>query len=230
MQKTVSDLQNTDAERMILASILLDNNVIYELTPILKPDMFFSSQFRLVYESILSMTATQEPIDLATLTQYLKRQGTLEKIGGISAVTAIAGSTFTAANVKHYAGIVADYYKRRQIYAIAAEMADMAGKADDVNTAIANLSQKLSTVALGQNNTVSGMFDTCLKTTNWILGRAEAQCPGIMSGVAPLDIALRGWQRKDLIILAARPSMGKTALSQTFALSAAKRGQKVWLC
>ena len=224
---SLTDLQNTDAERMILSSVLLDPDSLYELMPILEPDMFYSQQYRLVYNALLSMAALSTPIDMVTLTQYLKSQGLLEKVGGISAIAAIAGATYTATHIKHYAQNVASYYRRRQLLALCEEMADMTVKSDDTDAITANLSLRLTAICTGKSQTISNMHDTCLNMLNWLTERADAKCPGIMSGIAPLDVALHGWQRKDLIILAARPSMGKTALCQTFAVSAAKHGQKV---
>lgn len=223
-----SKLHNAQAEQMTLSSVFIEPHCIYELATVLRPEMFYGQQRRGIYASLLEMAEGDTPIDIATVVEYLRKQGKLDKVGGVAAVTSIAGLSPTAANVLHYAGIVRDYYRRRELVAIGDELCDAAQNADSVEDKLADFQNRLASVAAGDtNNTVRPMRDTCMQILKWMDERSTGEFTGILSGIAPIDILLRGWQKTELIIIAARPSMGKTALSQTFAVNAAMRGKSV---
>lgn len=218
-----SAMHDTEAEKMILACVLFRPACIFELEA-LRPEAFYSQHNRLIFENMQEMAGSNKGIDIATLASHMQDNGSLAKVGGLSAITMLGLMTPTAAYLSQYVDIVQAMHKRREMALLGQELVTMAGNGDMDTSA---LQGKLARLEAGSSGEILPMKETCLRLAEWIDERAKNEFTGIMTGIAPVDVALHGWQKKNLVILAARPAMGKTSMAQTFALSAAKKGKTV---
>lgn len=217
-------LANVDAEREVLGAVFRKPGKIYDLATRLKPEDFYRSSHRVLYETLLAMSLAKVPIDIVSVTETLRQSGKLEAAGGVVAVTAVAGCAVTAANMAHHAAVVADYARRRRAVELANEIKQAAeDEANGLNPA--EFQAKLATLALGDANTVKPLSENLVEFCAWLENLAANV--GIRTGLTALDDLTGEWRPSDLVIIAARPGMGKTALGVTCAVNAVKAGKKV---
>lgn len=221
---------NLDAERSVLGAILIDKDAIINVAEILKPEYFYDSQHSQIYDAIQSLYEKRQPIDVVTLSDQLKRQKKLTAIGGASALVELSNSVSTAANVVHYAKIVKDLAIKREIISLSSELATLAfdeGKetVDVVNEAEQRIFQ------LSQNNTQRAFIPIKQALAESFerldeLQRNSGELRGVPTGFHDVDNVLAGMQKSNLLILAARPGVGKTAFSLNIAQHAAVVAKK----
>ncbi len=211
--------QNIDAERSTLGSMLLEKEAIERGAELLKPDDFYREAHRVVYEVILHLTNKGEPIDIITVSEELTRRNMLDKIGGIGYLTALANAVPTAANIEYYAKIVAEKSLLRSIISVATNIVGMGYEGteevdmilDEAEKQIFQITQKRNTKGfVSLRNILIETFERIEQ-----LYESKGGVTGLPTGFSDLDRMTAGLQPSDLIILAARPSMGKT----TFALN-----------
>ena len=216
---------NLDAERSVLGAILIDKDAIINCAELLKPEFFYDQQHAGIYEAIQALYEKRQPIDVVTLSDQLKRNKKLTSVGGASTLVELSNGVSTAANVAHYAKIVKDMAIKREIISMSAELATLAfdeskETVDVVNSAeqrIFELSQNSTTQAfIPIKQTLADSFERLDE-----LQRNSGELRGIPTGFADLDTVLAGFQKSNLIILAARPGIGKTAFSLNMAQYAA---------
>lgn len=221
--------QNLEAEQSVLGAMLIDSEAVVKVSEIIRPDDFYRDAHRHVYEAILSLNERNEAVDLITLTEELKQRGYLDQIGGAVYVAGLANSVPTAANVEFYARIVEEKALLRKLINTATRIAALGYEseeepADLIDTAekmIFELSQRRSRTAFSVlKNILMQTFDKIED-----LYKNKGQITGVPSGFTDLDRLTSGFQPSDLIIVAARPSMGKTALCLNIAQFAAVRHQ-----
>jgi replicative DNA helicase len=219
--------QNVEAEAGVLGSLLIDPEAISEVADFLKPEMFYREAHRATYQAIQDLYEAGEPADLITLTDELARRGKLDTIGGISYVSSLANQVPTSANVVYYARIVErTYYLRRIIWA-AGQMAAVAYNEPDAWAALDAAEQLLFDIrrTFSGDRTLmtmpEGLSDAMERLDALIEGRQELT--GIPTGLRELDRMTSGLQKSDLIILGARPAVGKSSLMLTMASNAAIR-------
>jgi replicative DNA helicase len=214
--------QNIEAERSTLGSMLLDKEAIYKGSEILKPDDFYREAHRVIFEVVAHLANKGEPVDIITVSEELKQRNMLDKIGGIAYLTTLANSVPTAANIEHYARIVEEKSILRAVITAASNIVAMgyAGTEeisvilDDAEKQIFQISQKRNVKGfVSLKNILIETFERIEK-----IYESKGGVTGVSSGFADLDRMTAGLQPSDLIILAARPSMGKT----TFALNIAR--------
>lgn len=221
---------NADAEAAVLSAVFQDNELIVDLGDALSPDDFYRQSNRQVYAMMRQMASEHKPIDLVTLTSRLKEAGHLEKIGGITYVTKIANASPTAANVMYHADLVADCAKRRKLIEIALEAQQRASEGtDDTNVVLDDMQQKITeTMLRSKAGDIESTKDLVMSVEDWFDHRISlGENTGVPSGFGDIDAITHGWQPGDLIVLAARPSMGKTALAVNFGVNACKKGKAV---
>lgn len=223
MEQQMYDLE---AERSVLGSVLIKPDIMYDVMDKLRADDFYRQQHRLTFLTLAVMTQKKIPIDLVSIVEQLKADGNLDKVGGIPFVTALGNVTPTAANVMHHADIVLQYSKRRQMMAVADELRAAAMNLSDEPDTDA-VQEKLTKISMHDDSDIMTMSENILAFSEWLNHRMETAGAGVMSGFASLDLITHGWQMDSLHILAARPSMGKTALALNFAANAAKKGKHV---
>lgn len=224
--------QDLDAEQSVLGALMLSKDAIAAVAGKLKPDYFYKDAHKHIYEAMLSLNEKMEPVDLVTISAELKKKDMLDKIGGRAYIADIVNAVPSAANVEHYANIIHEKALLRLLISSSGEMIkDAYEEQEEVETILGNAQKTIMNltkesvdndlVPLG--NVVSSVWDTINETFG-----SEDQVIGTPTGYKDLDEMTSGFQPADLIILAARPSMGKTALALNFAMNASLHyGKKV---
>lgn len=213
--KTRQMPQHLAAEKAVLSCVIVDDKAASEIFAALEPDDFFSRTHAVIYEAMRSIAFKNIPVDLVTIVQQLEEMGELGDVGGVGYLTEIAGEMPSAANFKHYVGIVKKNAKLRKIIGIGNKMIDLAYTGDPDDTVL-NTAEKEIFELSGEND--SGEVKDIRTATNNVLDRLEklAADPkamrGIPTGFAGLNRRLNGLQRSDLILIAARPGQGKTSI------------------
>jgi replicative DNA helicase len=210
--------QNLEAEQSVLGCVLIDQEAITKIADILKPDDFYKSDHRKIFESILDLYEKRQPLDILGVTSRLQEKKDLEDVGGRSYITTLANSVATASHVVSYAKIVQKKSTLRRLINTATEIVHLGhqGEAEDVDVILDKAESKLFGVSqkfLKQKFTP--LKDLLADTFERIdeMHRESGTMRGIPTGFTDLDNMLAGLQRSDLVILASRPSMGKTTLA-----------------
>ena len=217
--------QNLDSERAVLGSIMLKPDGMNDIIDIIGPDSFYAEKHRFVFQAMLGLFAKSEPIDLLSLSSKLKEKKKLDQIGGSSYLTELVSSVPSAANIKHYANIIQKKAVMRGLLEVSNQIGEL-GYADDKDLEVI-LDEAEKKVFAVTNAPVGQKFISIKQTLGEVWERLETlneksgDMRGIPTGFKDLDEHLAGLQRSDLIILAARPSMGKTALALDIARQAA---------
>jgi replicative DNA helicase len=221
--------QATDVEQSVLGAMLIEREAIPRAVEILPPSSFYLGKHQRVYNAVLSLFERGNPVDLITLTEELRRRGELEDIGGAYYLTELTTRVASAANVEYHARIIAEKSLLRQMIET---MTELVGEAYDPGADAFELMDraegdifKISDSQLRKSaSSITEVIKETLQQLEAIHGR-EGGITGVPSGFTRLDDMTSGWQRSDLIIIAARPSMGKTALSLACARNAALHTQ-----
>ncbi|MGL5652450.1 MAG: replicative DNA helicase [Paraclostridium sp.] len=219
---------SVESEQSILGSILLDKEAIITVTETIKPEDFYKEAHKIIYECMMKLNNKNEPIDLITLTEELKKQGHLEDIGGISYITSLSTIVPTTSNVKYYADIVKEKSVLRKLIRVSNDILnlgyDSSIKVEDIlekaEKRIFDISQEKSSEDFQTINSV--LMDTYDMIEK--LYTSKEDITGITTGFDDLNKKTNGLQRTDLILVAARPAMGKTALSLNLVQNAALKG------
>lgn len=214
-----------DAETSVLGALLLDRDAVIAVSQVVKPEHFYDPRHTKIYEAILELYESREPIDVLTVTERLRRNKTLEGVGGTAYLGDLVNSVPTAAHVEHYGKIVKDHSLKRMVMTIATRLAELSF--DDSTTAfdlldqaeqnIFSLTQQhLTRSFMSVRDVLSESFDRLDE-----LHKKPGELRGVPSGFSGLDNLLAGFQASNLIILAARPGIGKTAFALNIAQSIA---------
>ncbi|MGB2678139.1 MAG: replicative DNA helicase [Candidatus Acidiferrum sp.] len=219
---------NLDAERCILGAILLDNNALNTAIEALKPDDFFIPQHRSIFNQMMALGEAQHAIDLVTLTEELHRRGELESSGGAPYLASLVDGVPRVSNVEHYARIVKEKAMLRNLIHATHNIQQHAFDGEDGADTILDNAES-SIFALAEDRVKAGLlpikdivrdnFERLEK-----IFREGKSVTGISTGYGELDKLLSGLQPSELIILAGRPSQGKTALALNMAENIAIRG------
>ncbi|NND72125.1 MAG: replicative DNA helicase [Rhodothermales bacterium] len=217
--------QALDVEQSVLGAMLLEREAIPKVIEILPPNSFYSDRHRRIYSAILNLFERSNPVDLVTLTEELKRRKELDKVGGAYYLTDLTTRVATSANVEYHSRIIAEKSLLRMLIET---MTDHVKQAFDPSTDAFELldhaESELFRISDTQLRRPAASMDYVLKETlanlEAIHGQ-EAGITGVPTGFRALDSITGGWQNSDLIIVAARPSMGKTAFSLATARNAA---------
>ncbi|RPH36468.1 MAG: replicative DNA helicase, partial [Chloroflexi bacterium] len=222
--------QSVEAEQSVLGSILIDPEAILKVGDFLHGADFYRPQHADIYGAMLALHTQREPIDLVTLGDELTRHDKLEGVGGPAYLATLMNAVPTAVHVEHYGRIVEQKAVLRNLIAAAGRIAAVGyEEANDTAAAIDRAESILFEIS--QRRTVAG-FETLATLLGQAYDRLEylhehrGQILGIPTGLAGLDTLLGGFQPSDLVILAARPSVGKTSLALNVALHAAVHEQK----
>jgi len=217
--------QNIDSERALLGSIMLKPEAVYDIMDIVTAESFYSEKHRTIFKAMMELFGKSEPIDLLSLSSRLKEKKHLDQIGGSTYLTEMVNSVPSAANIEHYAKIVRKKYILRNLIDVADHVSELGyDEGEDVETLLDSAEKKIFAVT---NSGVARKF-TQLKESlaeAWErldrLHNSKEELRGVPTGFSALDEKLSGFQKSDLIILAARPSMGKTSLALDIARQAA---------
>jgi len=219
-----------EAEKAVLSALLLDNATIHAIYTELKPDDFYHPVHRQLYAAMLALTQENQPVDLHTLADWLKVQSQLDAVGGPMFLAELADYEATAANVVHHARIVRDKAVKRRLIATATEIVELGfDEGDRADRLLDQAESRIFEISSDQaRETFRPLHAEMQRTFDYvdaIMGRG-GELTGVPTGFKELNDKTGGLQRGDLIIIAARPSMGKTALALNIARNAAVLHQK----
>lgn len=209
--------QNIEAEMSVLGSLMLDKNAIIKIADLVRSDDFYKDSHRLIYETMLELYEDREPIDVLSLSNKLEEKKQLEEIGGSSYLTDLINTVPSASNIIHYAKVVQKKSLLRKLIGAAAEILELGyEEAEDVEKILDEAEQKLFQVSQKYVKADFVPLKTYLESAfNRIdeLHKGDRDMRGVPTGFHDLDNILAGFQKSDLIILASRPSIGKTSLA-----------------
>lgn len=207
--------QNLEAEASVLGAILLDNEAAWSVARFLKAEHFYKTAHRTIYATILELIEARKPVDLVILKDELGRKGQLEAAGGPAYLAQLVETVPTAANAEHYAKLVRDRALLRGLIATATEIVRDAYQADGPAERLIDAAEKKFFEATGRRveSTSFEIRDILIEEMNRI--EAGQSMRGLMSHLVDLDRLTNGFKPAELVILAARPSMGKTSLCTT---------------
>ena len=209
---------NLEAEAAILGCIIIDGDIQSELLETLKEDDFYQESNRLVYDAMKKVYAARKPVDVVTLTDMLERDGTLERAGGLQRITELAEVTPSSANYKQYFEIVRRDAIRRSLIRAAKGIIEVSTEGGEARDAVAYAEKQVYDISKQEDNSqLAGLSDGVV--IRQVLGKFEDiqsdpnAFRGLETGFKHLDRITNGLQKSDLIVIAARPGMGKTSLS-----------------
>ncbi|MBS3784466.1 MAG: replicative DNA helicase [Anaerolineae bacterium] len=222
---------NIEAEEAVLGSLLIDPEALFRVSPFLKPDDFYIRKNSWIYETILRLHERREPIDFVTVCDELERQDRLEEIGGAAYVTHLINAVPSAIHVEAYGHIVEQDAIRRRLINAASRIAQLAYQEDQeidqtvdrAEQALFSISERRITRDLAP---VQEVIRSYYDRIEYLYDHQDEPL-GVPTGFVDLDRLLGGLQRSDLILIAARPSVGKTSLGISVARHAADLGQHV---
>ncbi len=208
-------IQNIDAEISVLGAMILNNEVIDAVIPLLNAEHFVSAAHRKIYEAVMALHAENQAVDLVTLPDELKRRGALDPVGGVAYISTLIDRVPAAANAEHYAGIVREKAITRDLLAAAREIFDSASRGDVQSRELLDEAQSriFHIAESGMSGSVTPMKDALKAAFEMIDKGREGMLTGLATGFTALDELTSGFQKGELIILAGRPSMGKTSLA-----------------
>ena len=219
-----------EAEQSVLGAMLLDKDAIAKAIDILVVDDFYREAHRIIFDAVVTLYNRAEPVDLIMVTELLRQKNALESVGGASYISSLANMVPTAANAEYYASIVKDKSIYRALVNAGNQISSMGFESgqdveqtmDRAQQLIFNISQK------GRIKTIDDMNTVLMRTFDRIerLYETKGAVTGVPTGFTEMDRMLSGLQPSELIIIAARPSMGKTALALNIATHVALNDKK----
>lgn len=213
--------QALDLEQAVLGALMVEKQAILDIQGLLVPESFYDDRHQIIYQAILELSSRIEPIDLYTVANQLSRMGELDRVGGASYLAQLTQKVGSAAHVDFHAKIVAQKYVQRLLITASTEIQEQSFDEDQDVTQLLDFAEgEIFKIAEGNiKRDVQRSRDIVSKAIQMI--EEAAQKPdglsGVPSGFTDLDRLTLGWQRSDLVIIAARPSMGKTAFVLTLA-------------
>lgn len=210
-----------EAETSVLGCVLIDRNALVDVVDKLLPDMFYEPRHSLIFEAVQQLYTDRAPVDVVTVADKLKEGKNLKKVGGNGYLAELAANVPTSAHAEKYADIVRGYFIKRQMVSLAGDLSEMAleeggsiaSMLDKAERSVFSLSQKsIKRDFVAIREALSESFDRLDE-----LQRSGGGLRGVPTGFTDLDAALAGMQESNLLILAARPGVGKTTLALNLA-------------
>lgn len=207
--------QALELEEAVLGALMLEKDALSAIADILKPEAFYKDGHRVIYEAILFLFNDSQPVDLLTVTAQLRKDGTLEVAGGAYAVTALTTKVNSAANVEYHCRIIIEMAIKRELIRVSGEIqtkafeetTDVFELLDQTESALFDISEQNIRKNYADMKTIMSEALTELEARQ----KHKDGLTGVPSGFSALDRVTSGWQKSDLVIIAARPGMGKTA-------------------
>ena len=222
---------NLDAEKCVLGAILINNNAFNQAAEVVDSGDFFRDAHRRIFEKIVSLTDRGQPVDLVTLTDDLTRSGEIDEVGGPAYISALTDGVPRSANVEYYARIVKEKSTLRRLITSANEVLSRAYDAEeDADLQLDEAERSIFQIAEGRLRAGFVQLGTLVDSSYQTLEMLQEQrglITGVPSGFRDLDELTSGFQKSDLVIIAARPSMGKTSFVLNIALNAALEGKSI---
>ncbi|MFY0643631.1 MAG: replicative DNA helicase [Bacteroidia bacterium] len=222
--------QARDLEEAVLGALMLDKAAIEKVLGYLKKEAFYVDAHQKIYETIVQLATETKPVDILTVTEQLRKNGALDEVGGAYYITQLANRVSSAANIEYHAHIVIQKHIQRQLITVAGDIGQKAF--EETSDAFELLDESEKRLFEIKNESMTKSYDDVRDLINKAIKEIEGLktdvegLTGVASGFTELDRITAGWQRSDLIILAARPGMGKTAFVLSMARNAAVLAQK----
>lgn len=219
--------QNLEAEKAVLGSIMLRPGSLFEITDALSAESFYAEKHRIIYNAMVELSLKNEPIDFLSLSTRLKEKKLLDSVGGSSYLTELANLVPSSANIKHYAQSVQKKYILRSLIEAADHISELGMRdgEDDIEEVLNEAEKRIMGVSSPKTQNFVAIKDVLPEIFEQInnLHESKDNLRGVPTGFPALDQKLSGFQKSDLIILAARPSVGKTTLALDIARLAATK-------
>jgi len=213
--------QAIDMEEAVLGAVMLESDAVITVIDLLKEGCFYKEANRKIFDAVRSLSTKEMPVDLYTVTEELRSKGDLDIVGGPVYLAQLTAKVVSAANVEYHARIVAQKFIQRELIRVATTMQAMAyDDSYDITDLLDKSENDLFQIAEGNVKREILPIDTVIRKAIEEMeeaGRQEDGLVGVPSGFSKLDRLTSGWQKSDLAIIAARPSMGKTAFALTMA-------------
>lgn len=218
--------QARDLEEAVLGAVMIEQDAINDVIDILKDETFYVDAHQRIWRAIRMLYQSQIPVDLLTVTEQLKKNGDLDSAGGPFYIAQLTNKVGSAANVEYHARIMAEKFIQRQLISSSTEVIKEAYEdTTDVFELLDKAEKNLFSIAENnlkrQSEDISSLLLTELRDLDTRMKNSDDHLNGVPSGFIELDRATGGWQKSDLVILAARPAMGKTAFTLALARNAA---------
>lgn len=214
--------QAPELEEVVLGALMIESDAYSQVSDILKPESFYEHRHQLLYRAITTLALQQKPIDILTVTEQLRSTGDLEEAGGPFYITQLSGKVASSAHIEYHARIIAQKHLARELITYTSTIQTKAfDETQDVDDLMQEAEGKLFEISQQNMKKDYTQIDPVIQDAYEMLQKAAARTDGLSgleSGFHALDKMTSGWQNSDLIIIAARPAMGKTA----FVLSMAK--------
>ena len=221
---------SVEAEQALLGAVLFKNNALHLVVDMIRPTDFYLPAHQLIFNAFLDLYRKNHPVDLVTVMEILRARGELEKAGGAGYLADLSAAMLTAANAENYAQLVRDRALQRSLIDVCSEIIGKSYQAPDVESLLDESEQAVMAISGRAGDKVfssSGeMVHKVMDELTERLGKA-GHLTGVDTGYTKLNEMTAGFQPSDLIIIAARPSVGKTALALNLCLNAAKQGVPV---
>ena len=214
--------QALDMEQAVLGALMIDKDAFSIVSEILRPETFYEPRNQKIYQAIQTLNMSERPVDIMTVTEQLKKDGTLEDVGGPAYIMDLSSHVASSAHIEYHSRVLAQKFMARQLISFASVIETKAfDETQDVDELMQEAEGSLFEISQKNMRQDYTQIDPVVKNAVDILQRAAANTDGltgISTGYTDLDDKTSGWQNSDLVIIAGRPAMGKTA----FALSLAK--------
>ncbi len=202
-----------ESEQTVLGSLLIDNDCFDSIEG-LKADAFYREDHRIIFKTIISFIEKNKPVDLILLAEKLQRQGDLERVGNLSYLGALVQGVMTTRNVKAHALKVINQWKLRRLKALLAELGNDVEGRNDIEEILDKAEKGMFELLEGESeSSISHVKDAIIEAVEW----EDSDHKGVSTGLRDLDLMTNGFCKSNLIIIAGRPSMGKSALAMQIA-------------
>ena len=222
--------QALDLEEAVLGALMLEKDALSAVIDILKPDVFYKDSHQKIFEAIQALFQKSSPVDILTVTAQLRQQGDLEMIGGAYYITELTNRVASAANIEYHARIISQKFIQRELIRISTEIISNAYEdTTDIFDLLDHAEKNLFDIAQNNLRRDSRKMDDIIRESLENLEKIKDKVDGLTgvpSGFTALDRITSGWQPSDLVIIAARPAMGKTAFVLSCARNAAVQFNK----
>lgn len=221
--------QSVEAEEAVLGAVLVNPLSLGRIVETLKPESFYKPAHRTIYSACLELFRKNDPIDIVTVSQYLLDKDELEGVGGRSYINDLAMNVVTTANIEYYAKIIREKEIKRALINAGSEIVSDAYENEDTDIALDNAQKRIFNIAASKDTTdLVCIQDLVVSSYEMIEKRFnnKDELVGVTTGFYDLDNITSGLHKSDLIILAARPAMGKTAFALNLAQNVALKGKK----